>query len=191
MSGLEGIDDLKKKNKGNNVVLKVSDKVETEEIKMTLLQEFEQDLSVEDQEIFDKIKSVLFDKIELYEHEAFSEENLKDIPDLIELFKLNILEFNDNGVSLKLRRSLVLDSKQNISTKKLDFLFSRNKVKERMYTKKIKLGKDDTGAKIDYTRAMVAASLANVNNTLIAWTKLEKIHDKDYEILLILYGFFR
>lgn len=188
---MEKIEELKNKEKNKTVDHKIVSEVKSEEIELTLLQEFEQDLSSEDQEVFDKIKEVLIEKIELYEHEAFSEENLKDIPDLIELFKLNILEFNDNGISLKLRRSLVLDTKQNVSTEKLNFLFSRNKAKERMYTKKIKIEKGDMGSKIDYTRAMVAASLANVNNTLVAWTKLEKIHDKDYEILLILYGFFR
>lgn len=186
---METIDDLKKAKKGSDINLKVTS--EPEEIKLTPLQEFEQSISVEDQKIFDKIKVVLIDKIELYEHEAFSEENLKDIPDLIELFKRDLLEFNDNGVSLTLRRDLVLDSKQNVSAKKLNFLFSRNKARERMYTNRMKLGKDDMGSRTDFNRAMIAASIENIGTIPIAWTKLEKIHDKDYEILLILYGFFR
>jgi hypothetical protein len=195
---MESIEDLKKKKSQEKPVIQnigaVTDSP-TNKVEQTLSEEFYESLNKSDKIIFDEIKDVLLNKCGLYEHEAFTEENIEDIPVLINLFKLNILKFNDDGIDFKLRKSVTLNSKKGIIVDKVTFLFEKNEARENQFTKFIKVKKGDISAQKDFTRAIIAASLKNIDfdgtPILISTSNLNSIHSKDYDILTTLYAFFR
>lgn len=194
---MESIKDLKEKKDLVKPVLQdmiAVTEVLTEVNEQSISAEFYESLNDSDKIIFDEIKDVLLNKCLLYEHEAFTKDNIEDIPDLINLFRMNILNFEEDGISFKLRRPIIL-GKDKITVHSLTFLFERNEARENQFTKFIKVKKEDLSTQKEFTKAIIAASLKNFdhdgNKILISTLNLKKVHDKDYDTLTTLYAFFR
>jgi RNA-binding protein YhbY len=162
----------------------------------SLSNEFMEELSPEESEIFLKLKSVLIDKCELLEFEAVNEDNLDEYKELINYIKHNRVMIEDDGVTVFLRREI--KNKDDVKlTDKVKILYKRNEGREKAFTKKIKVRKNDSDSQKEFTRAAVAASLANVDvdgKSVILSTEnisSKHIHHKDYMLMLNCYSFFR
>lgn len=160
------------------------------EAKQSIKDEFLEELNPEEKDILLKIESVLIDKCELRDFEIYKEDNLNDFRVLINYIQNGILTIQDDGINIKLRRDIKTDEGEKL-TDNVTILFERNEDRERVFTKPIKVKKDDIEAQKDFTRASVAASLKNVNTRMISPKNLRNVHHKDYLLLLTCYNFFR
>lgn len=193
---MEDIKVLKEKKDLDKPVIKSTEiNEDSTVVEQTLSEEFYESLNDADKIIFDEIKDVLLNKCLMYEHEAFTKDNIEDIPSLINLFRMDILKFQEDGISFKLRRPIVIDSKKQLVVKELTFLFEKNEARENQFTKFIKVKKEDLSTQKEFTKAVIAAQLKNIDydgaKILISTSNLKKVHDKDYDTLTTLYAFFR
>lgn len=163
-------------------------------IEKSISDTFMEELDSQENEIFQKIKDIRINTCEYEEFEAVTEDSLDDYVQLITYVKNNKLKFEDNGVVIKVRRDIKTD-KGEFLTNEIKLLYERNEARERAFTKKIKVKKDDTGAAMDYTKATIAACLENVSydgRSMILTSKhLSKMHQNDYSLLVTCFNFFR
>jgi hypothetical protein len=162
----------------------------------TLSETFMEELNEQEKNIFLQIKSVRIDVCEYEEFEAVTEESLEDYVQLITYVKAGKVRFEDDGVVIKIRRP-ILSEKGEVITEELKLLYQRNEARERAFTKKIKLKPGDTAASLDYTKAVIAANLANVSfgggSVVIPVNAISgnKMHQNDYMLLRTCFDFFR
>jgi hypothetical protein len=156
--------------------------------KLSLSEEFEQGLEGADKENFIKLKDVLLNQCGQYEFEVFNEDSLEDIEDILPFMKHGIISIEEDGVVVKLRKSI---SVADIKTESLKILYERNEALERTYTRKIKVKKGDLESQKDYSKGLLAASLDKIENKMLGVEHVNKIHKKDYDLLLNCYNFFR
>ena len=162
----------------------------------TISEKFMEELDQKEKEIFLKIKEVRIKNCEYEEYEAVTEDSLDDYVFLITYVKEGKISFDSEGVTIKVRRP-ILSEKGEVITDRIKLLFQRNVERERAFTKKIKVKAGDTAASMDYTRAVIAAHLANVDFNGASVVLPEKsisgknIHANDYQILTTCYLFFR
>lgn len=177
---------------------KISDKQNTLKIKKEVVKsvsdEFMEELDDQERDIFTSLKSVLIDKCELLEFEAVNEDNLDDFVTLITYVKNGVINIEDDGVSVKLRRP-ILNKDNDILTNSLTLLFERNEARERVFTKRIKISKKDVESQKEFTRASLTASFKDIEfagtSKMISVENTRNIHGKDYMLLLTCYNFFR
>jgi len=164
------------------------------EVEKSISEKFIEELDNEEKEIFLKIRSARIDICEYEEFEAVTEESLDDYVQLITYIKQGKVLFEDDGVIIKVRRE-IKSEKGEFLTNEIKLLFARNEARERAFTKKIKIKKDDNAAQIDYTRAAMAANLANVNvngtSVILTARSILKMHKNDYSLLMTCFEFFR
>jgi hypothetical protein len=162
----------------------------------TISEKFMEELDQKEKEIFLKIKDVRMKYCEYEEFEAVTEDSLDDYVFLITYVKEGKISFDSDGVTIKVRRP-ILSEKGEVITDRIKLLFQRNVDRERAFTKKIRVKTGDTAASMDYTRAVIAAHLANVdfNGTSIVLPVKsisgKSMHENDYQILTTCYLFFR
>jgi hypothetical protein len=162
----------------------------------TISEKFMEELNEQEKEIFLMIKDTRIKKCEYEEYEAVTEDSLDDYAYLITYVKNGKIFFESDGVVIKVRRP-ILSEKNEVITSQIKLLFNRNVDRERAFTKKIKIKPGDTAASMEYTRAIIAAHLANVdfNGTSIVLPEKsisgKNIHENDYQILSTCYLFFR
>lgn len=187
----DSIDEMKKKA-DNKTHIEVSAKIEKKKTTSEkFLEEFTNE-EVKEKEIFLKIKGIRIDLCELEEFEAVTEDSLEDYIKLITYVKNGKITFEDDGVRVKIRRP-INDSNGNLITNSLKILFDRNEDRERVFTKKMKYKRDEINSSQDYSRAILAASLANENNIIISPANISpsKVHSVDYGLLVTVQDFFR
>lgn len=164
------------------------------QVEKTISDKFMEELDEQERDIFLQIKGIRINTCEYEEFEAVTEDSLDDYVQLITYVKNGKLLFESNGVVIKVRRDIKND-KGEFLTNEIKLLYSRNESRERAFTKKIKVRKDDTGAAMDYTKATIAACLENVSydgRSLILTAKhLSKMHQNDYSLLVTCFNFFR
>jgi hypothetical protein len=174
---------------------KVEMKPQTQKEK-TISEKFMEELDPREKEIFLKIKEVRMKQCEYAEFEAVTEDTLDDYAFLITYVKEGVLTFESDGVVIKVRRP-ILSEKNEVIANSIKLLFQRNLDRERAFTKKIKVKPGDTAASMEYTRAVIAAHLANAdfNGTSIVIPEKciagKNIHANDYQLLTTCYLFFR
>ena len=185
------IEDMKK-GASNKEVIKTNIEIKVEEKKKSIRDEFLEELNPEEKEICLKLESALIDKCELLEFEIYKEDNLNDFRVLIDYTKNGILTIVEDGVNVKLRREIKTEEGA-VLTNNVTILFERNEDRERVFTKPIKVKKDNVEDQKSFTRATLAASLKNIGNVMIGSEKLtpKHVHHKDYLFLLTCYNFFR
>lgn len=164
------------------------------EVEKSISEKFIEELDEKEKEIFLKIKNTRIEICEYEEFEAVTEESLDDYVQLITYIKQGKILFDDDGVIIKVRRE-IKSEKGDFLTNEIKLLFVRNEARERAFTKKIKIKKDDNAAQIDYTRAAMAANLANVNvngtSVILTSRSISKMHKNDYSLLMTCFEFFR
>lgn len=164
------------------------------QVEKTISDKFMEELDEQERNIFLQIKGIRINTCEYEEFEAVTEDSLDDYVQLITYVKNGKLLFESNGVIIKVRRDIKND-KGEFLTNEIKLLYLRNESRERAFTKKIKVRKDDTGAAMDYTKATIAACLENVSydgRSLILTAKhLSKMHQNDYSLLVTCFNFFR
>ncbi|MDA3953121.1 MAG: hypothetical protein PF485_05710 [Bacteroidales bacterium] len=191
---MAGIDEMKK-NATNSVKAEIKEPIK-KEVKKSLSDEFLEELDEQEAEIFTQLKSVLIDTCELMEFEAITEDSLDDFRALITYTKNGILTIENDGINIKLRRS-ILNSDGEKLTDSVKILFEKNDSRERIFTKGIKVLKKDIESQKSFTRACLAASFANIEiggrSVILNAESIseKKIHNKDYMLLLTCYNFFR
>lgn len=153
---------------------------------------FLEELDEQEKEIFLKIRDIRTGTCELEEFEAVTEESLESYVQLITYIKNGKISFEDDGVRVKVRRP-IKDNNGNVITDSLKILYERNEDRERVFTKKLKFKREDILSSQDYSRAVLAASLANENNIIISPASIttSKIHSIDYLLLVTVQDFFR
>ena len=178
-------------NKTSNIEVKAPILEKKKTISEKFLEEFTEE-EKEEKEIFLKIKGIRMDTCELEEFEAVTEESLESYTQLITYVKNGKITFEDDGVRVKVRRP-INDSNGNLITNSLKILFERNEDRERVFTKKMKYKRDEINSSQDYSRAVLAASLANENNIIISPASIApaKVHSVDYGLLVTVQDFFR
>jgi hypothetical protein len=190
---MAGIDEMKKgaDNKTSNIEVKAPIVEKKKTISEKFLEEFTEEEN-EEKEIFLKIKGIRMDTCELEEFEAVTEESLEDYVKLITYIKNDKITFEEDGVRVKVRRP-IKDSNGNVITNSLMVLYERNTDREGVFTKKLKIQKENINDSLNYSRAVLAASLANENNIIISPESItpSKIHSVDYGLLMTVQDFFR
>lgn len=183
-------------NSSNNSNKKPSDLVKKSEVqeKQSISDEFLEELDEQEKEIFLKLKSVLIDTCELLEFEAVTEDSLDDFVALISYTKNGIINIQDDGILVKLRRDILNDKGEKL-TDCVKILYEKNESREKVLTKKIKIRKKNVEDQKEFTRACLAASFDNVMvngvSKMLSVDNTRKIHTKDYMLLLTCYNFFR
>lgn len=164
------------------------------EIEKSISEKFIEELSEKEKEIFLKIRSTRIDICEYEEFEAVTEDTLDDYVQLITYMKEGKIIIETDGIILKVRRPITSEKGETISNQ-IKLLFVRNESRERAFTKKIKIKKDDTASGIDYTRAVVASNLENINyngtSIMLTARSISKMHKNDYQLLMTCFEFFR
>lgn len=164
------------------------------QVEKSISDKFMEELDEQERDIFLQIKGIRINICEYEEFEAVTEDSLDDYVQLITYVKNGKLLFENNGVVIKVRRDIKND-KGEFLTNEIKLLYARNESRERAFTKKIKVRKDDTGAAMDYTKATIAACLENVNfdgrSLMLTAKHLSKMHQNDYSLLVTCFNFFR
>lgn len=158
-----------------------------------LEKEYLETLLPDEQEIYQKIKGILIDKCELYEFEVCNDDTFEDINEMMNFIKNDIITFKESGVNVKLRKKLQIGESE---TDNLTISFDRNEGKEKSFTKGIKVSKKDIESQKAYSRALLAASIKNVTDSMnkslmIGVQHTYKLSKRDYDLLMSVYSFFR
>lgn len=160
----------------------------------TISDKFMEELDDIEKEIFLDIKNIRINTCEYEEFEAVTEDSLDDYVQLITYVKNGKVKFDTDGVIITVRRDINTE-KGEFLTNKIKLLYKRNEARERAFTKSIKIKKDDTGAAMDYSRAVMAACLENIshdgNSVILRPKHLALMHQNDYSLLTTCFNFFR
>lgn len=178
--------------------MKESDKEQSNEVQANQIEEMVSylELNEEEAQIFEQIKDVLITKCELLEFEALDKDKGPDYVQIITYIKNRRLFIEEDGVIVKLRRPLK-NEKGDILTDQVKILYTRNVAREQTFTKGKKIKQGDISLQKDYSKAVLAASLANIDidnrSIVLSPSNLNEkyVHDKDYSVMMSCYNLFR
>lgn len=154
------------------------------------------ELNEEEAQIFEQVKSVLITKCELLEFEALDKDKGQDYVQIITYIKNKRLFIEDDGVLVKLRKPLK-NEKGEILTDQVKILYERNIAREQQFTKGKKIKQGDISLQRDYSKAVLAASLASIERgdkmIMLSPSSISEkyVHDKDYAVMMSCYNLFR
>lgn len=187
------INELEKKKPTKKAAVTVADVVEEQSLLEIFLEELGE-LNKKQQIAFNEIKRIKLEICLYSEYETFSLKEVDGFANLITHSEYGKIRFDEEGVIVKLRIPL-LNSKNEEIANELKILFETNKSRESAFTKKIKVKDNDRQSNIDYSDALIAASIESVEVSgslvMISPNSFRNINSKDKEIMTECYLFFR
>lgn len=161
------------------------------EEKLTPSDEFLLECDDQEAEIFERLKDILMTQCKKREFEAVTKTNLESFSMVITYVKHNVIKLEEDGFTFELREPLV-NEKGDVLTDVVKVLYKKNHDRYRTFTKGKKL--DSNEDKKSFNIAVLAASLDNINNSMISpnvISILERNNELDFTILISCLNFFR